>query len=159
MPFELKRVEINELKAGDKVYVKSLSSYGSVLSIKLSKAEAEILLGGNVRTVVKISDLYNSEKAAAKQSVYVKRSGVKQIDKPEINVVGETALDALEDVSNFIDKAVMSGVDEIKIIHGVGTGTLLKEIRKFLKTHPNVSEYRRGNYGEGENGVTIVKLK
>ena len=49
--------------------------------------------------------------------------------------------------------------EEIKVIHGVGEGILLKEIRSYLKTDKNVLEYRRGKYGEGENGVTIIKLK
>ena len=60
---------------------------------------------------------------------------------------------------NFIDQAVMNGLEEIKIIHGVGQGVLIKTVRDYLKTDKNVLEFRRGKYGEGENGVTIVKLK
>jgi DNA mismatch repair protein MutS2 len=53
----------------------------------------------------------------------------------------------------------MNNLSEVKIIHGVGEGILLKEIRSFLKSEKSVAEFRRGKYGEGENGVTIVKLK
>ena len=65
----------------------------------------------------------------------------------------------LENVKSFIDKAIVNGLEEVKIIHGVGEGILLKHIREFLKKDKKVLEYRRGKYGEGENGVTIVKLK
>ena len=68
-------------------------------------------------------------------------------------------LDAIDSVTDFIDKAVVSGISEVKIIHGVGKGILLKGIREYLKNNKNVSEFRRGNYGEGETGVTIVELK
>ena len=81
------------------------------------------------------------------------------LPKTEINVLGKTSLEALTDVQNFIDQAVVHGLEEIKIIHGVGEGILLKTIREYLKTDRNVLEFRRGKYGEGENGVTIIKLK
>ena len=81
------------------------------------------------------------------------------LPKTELNVIGKTSLEAVNEVEGFIYQAVMNNLDEIKIIHGVGEGVLLKAIRTHLKTDKNVSEFRRGNYGEGENGVTIVKLK
>ena len=62
-------------------------------------------------------------------------------------------------MQNFIDQAIIHGLEEIKVIHGVGEGILLKTIREYLKTDKNVLEFRRGKYGEGENGVTIIKLK
>ncbi len=77
----------------------------------------------------------------------------------EINVVGKNTLEAIDDVKNFIDKAVMYNFEEIKIIHGVGKGILLKAVREYLKTDRNVESFRRGKLGEGENGVTIVTLK
>ena len=77
----------------------------------------------------------------------------------EINVIGLNSIEALDKVISFIDKSVVNGLSEVKIIHGVGQGILLKEIRNYLKKDKNVVEFRRGNYGEGENGVTIVTLK
>ena len=63
------------------------------------------------------------------------------------------------EVDNFIDQAILHNLDEVKIIHGYGTGALCKAIRKSLGEDTRVEEFRRGNFGEGENGVTIVKLK
>ena len=77
----------------------------------------------------------------------------------EINVLGKDSFEALELVENFIDQAIVHNLEEVKIIHGVGKGILLKEIREYLKKNKNVLEFRFGKYGEGETGVTIVKIK
>lgn len=62
-------------------------------------------------------------------------------------------------MDNFIDKAVTDNLEEIKVIHGVGTGKLKNAITQHLKKHRNVESFRLGNYGEGETGVTFIKLK
>lgn len=158
-PFEMVKVNPEKLKQGSKVYVKSLGAYVTVLSLKKNYKEAEVLLG-DIRTVVKTSDIFNETMPNKKEEkVKVSRSVSTFILKPEINVVGKTTLEALDDVRNFIDSAVVSNLEEIKIIHGIGEGKLLKTIREYLKKDKNVLEFRAGKYGEGENGVTIVKLK
>ena len=53
----------------------------------------------------------------------------------------------------------MDNLEEIKVIHGVGTGKLRSAINKRLASHRNVESFRLGNYGEGETGVTIIRLK
>ena len=77
----------------------------------------------------------------------------------EINLLGLTVSEALVEVEAFIDAAVVSNLEEVRIIHGVGTGKLRAGIHDFLRKHRNVAEYRLGQYGEGETGVTIVKIK
>lgn len=158
-PIEMIKVKDTDLKYGNKVYVKTLSAYATLVSVKKNKGEAEVLLG-NIKTVVKINDLYNSEQEKPnKEPVKIFKSMSNALPKTELNVVGKTSLEALEEVENFIDQGVVNNLEEIKIIHGVGEGILLKEIRNYLKTDKNVLEFRRGKYGEGENGVTIIKLK
>ncbi len=159
-PFIMINAGENDLKIGNTFYIKSLGTKGKLLSIKKTKAEAEVLIG-NIKTIVKISDLYNAEKPKDepknKKITVSRRTQI--MFKTEINVIGKTLLEALDNVRTFVDQAVMHGVEEIKIIHGVGEGILLKGIREYLKEDKNIAEFRRGNYGEGENGVTIVKLK
>ncbi len=159
-PIELKKPDKKELKIGNKVYVKSLGAYAKLLAIKDSKNEAEVLIG-NIKTVVKISQLFNSEPDTKqeKDKIKIYKQSILALPKVEINVVGKTELEALNEVENFLDQAIVYNLEEIKIIHGVGEGILLKAIRSYLKNNKNVLEYRRGKYGEGENGVTIVKLK
>ncbi len=158
-PIEMINVTNKDLKVGNKVYVKSLGAFATIGNIRKNKDEVEVFIG-NIKTVVKIKDLYNSEQPKEKnESVKIYKSMNAVLPKSEINVVGKTSLEALTEVENFIDQAIVNGLEEVKIIHGVGEGILLKEIRNYLKTVKSVLEFRRGKYGEGENGVTIIKLK
>ena len=70
-----------------------------------------------------------------------------------------TVEEALYEVDNFIDRAVTDNLEEIKVIHGVGTGRLKNAVSAHLKRHKNVESFRLGKYGEGETGVTFIKLK
>lgn len=159
-PLEMIKTTDEELKVGSKVYVKSLGAYAKILSIKKNKGEAEVLIG-DIKTVIKTKDIYNQEQVKKeKERVQVyKKSTASALPKLELNILGKTSMEALDETQNFIMQAVMHGLEEIKIIHGVGGGILLKSIREYLKTDKHVKEFRRGNYGEGENGVTIIKLK
>jgi len=158
-PAILVKTQEDQLKIGSKVYVKSLGVKAKLISIRSKKGEAEVLVG-DIKTVVKIKDIYNQENEEKKQEkVKVFKSATSSLPLTEINVLGKTSLEAVEDVRNFIIQAVMHGLEEIKVIHGVGEGILLKEIRSYLKTDKSVRSFRRGNYGEGENGVTIIQLK
>ena len=158
-PIEMKKVKTEELKIGNKVYVKSLGTYAKIIAVKSNKKEAEVAIG-SIKTVVKITDLFNSEKEVVKTApVKIFKQTTGSLPKTEINVLGKTALEALTEVQIFIDQAVVHSLEEVKVVHGVGEGVLLKTIRDYLKTDKNVKEFRRGRYGEGENGVTIIKLK
>ncbi len=158
-PIEMVKVNVNTLKNGVAVYVKSLSSNATIYSLKSNKKEAEVLIG-DIKTVVKVDDLYNANwHNKPKEKVLVTKKINTFMLKPEINIVGKTTLDGVEEVRNFIDNAVVCNLEEVKIIHGIGEGKLLKAVREYLKTDKNVLEFRAGKFGEGENGVTIVKLK
>ena len=67
--------------------------------------------------------------------------------------------EALIEVDRFIDSSVLSGVHQITIIHGKGTGVLREAIQNHLKKHKSIKSFRLGAYGEGETGVTIAELK
>lgn len=152
----------SNLKVGDDIFFAKLQSRGIVLSVNCAKGEAEIACG-NIKTHCKISDLQkvNTPKKPVKGEVRIKKSDAFSPSKPEleINVLGMTVPEALYEVDNFIDRAVMNNLEEIKIIHGVGTGKLREAIARHLKGHKNVKSFRLGKYGEGETGVTIVTLK
>ena len=77
----------------------------------------------------------------------------------ELDIRGYTADEGVYEVDNFLDAAVMSGISIVTIIHGKGTGVLKNAVRAHLKKHPHVKSSRRGLYGEGEDGVTVVELK
>lgn len=165
-------VEPDKLKVGDKVFAKNIGQEGVVQSIRANKGEAEILCG-NIRLRSKISELSlvleSKPNTAKKPKWQVKKEGEKvQVKKTlntkrapalELNVIGKTVHEALPEVEAFLDAAVLSNLEEVRIIHGMGTGKLRAGIHEFLRTQRNVAEYRLGKYGEGDTGVTIVKIK
>ena len=165
-------VEPDKLKVGDKVFAKNIGQEGVVQNVRANKGEAEILCG-NIRLRSKISELslvLKSKPNTAKkpkwqvkkegEKVQVKRTlNTKRAPALELNVIGMTVHEALPEVEAFLDAAVLSNLDEVRIIHGMGTGKLRAGIHEFLRTQRNVAEYRLGKYGEGDTGVTIVKIK
>ena len=77
----------------------------------------------------------------------------------EINLIGMTAEEAVMEAERFIDGAMISGMTTVWLIHGRGAGILRKALHTMLKGNKSVKSYRLGNYGEGEDGVTVVELK
>jgi len=164
--------KIEKLKAGDKVFVKNINQEGVVQSVRPQKNEAEVLCG-NIRVRSKISDLsvlisernaQNDKKKPAGKRVsdrvqVSKNLTPKPLPSLELNVIGMTVQEALPEVEAFIDGAVCANLEKVRIVHGVGTGKLRAGIQDYLKKHRNVEEFRLGKYGEGETGVTIVKIK
>lgn len=153
----------DNLHVGDSVYFATLESVGQVLSVNAGKGEAEVLCG-SIKTRCKISALQKVNISADRQNkreVRIRKSGDFVPSKPEleINLLGMTVPEALSEVDNFIDRAVLNNLEEIKVIHGVGTGKLREAISAHLRRHKNVSSFRLGKYGEGETGVTIITLK
>ena len=120
---------------------------------------------GYVLTLYKLSDIMildkpkEKPKSAVRHNVYRISSRADADVKTEIDLRGETVDEALGELGLFIDKCVLNNIEEIRIIHGKGTGALRAAVTDYLKTHSNISEYRLGKYGEGETGVTIAKLK
>ena len=154
-------IDISKLKINDRVFVASMNSDGVVITINKKKGVCDVQLG-NARVTVKMSDLY----VPAKKPKNDKVGATVKIDRAnftaavtQVNVIGKNLDEALVEVEAFIDKALVSGLHEVKIIHGVGLRILSKGIHAFLKKHPRVDEYRFGKYGEGEHGVTFVILK
>lgn len=145
---------------GDRIVIKGIGE-GEVLEFKNNNV---FVKSGLLKTRVKLSDIMILDKPKKKpvktqHNVYRTSSRADADVKTEIDVRGETVDEALSELGLFIDRCVLNNIEEIRIIHGKGTGALRSAVTDYLKTHPNVSEYRLGRYGEGENGVTIAKLK
>jgi len=76
----------------------------------------------------------------------------------EVSLRHLTVDEALLKLDQYLHDAFMSGLYQIRVVHGKGTGTLRQAVREQLAKHPLVKSYRPGGYGEGEAGVTIAQL-
>ena len=146
--------------AGDRVVIKGIGE-GEVVEFKNNNV---FVKSGLLKTRVKLSDIMIIDKPKKKpvktqHNLYRTSSRADKDVKTEIDMRGETVDEAIGELGLFIDRCVLNNIEEIRIIHGKGTGVLRTAVGDYLKTHPNVAEYRLGRYGEGENGVTIARLK
>ncbi len=162
------------LKAGDTVQIYDIDKEGTVIK-PVDKNGMVLVQSGILKTRVPIGNLRLIEKekikvngkSVAKSGGGVHTSGVSRGSRsvggrggfPEVDLRGMNIEEALIEVDRFIDSSVLSGVHQITIIHGKGTGALREAIQSHLKRHPSVRTYRLGVFGEGETGVTIAELK
>ena len=148
-----------EPKAGDAVIIRGIGE-GEVVEVKNDRV---FVKSGLLKTRVKLSDIMLIEKkkkeVKPQRNLYRTASRADADLATELDLRGMNAEEAIQSLGLFIDKCVLSGLSEVRIIHGKGLGILKKTVHEQLKNHPNILEYRLGRYGEGEDGVTIAKLK
>ncbi len=149
-----------DLKPGDPVKVLSLGQRGTVLETPDNAGEVMVQIG-----IMKMKvNLTNLEKVEQKGEEKVIVKGTRRPSKAagisvETDVRGQTLEDALMNVDKYLDDASLAGLKQVTIIHGKGSGVLRSGIQQLLKSHQHVSSFRRGVFGEGGDGVTVVKLK
>lgn len=151
-----------ELEVGDTVYVKSLGTKAEVSSLPDKSGNLEVK-AGIMKMKVNLSALRlvagKQKKEPQRTTRPVSRDAEAVSGKSSVDLRGETVEEAILDLDMFIDGVLRSGLNELTIVHGKGTGKLRKSIQQHLKNHPNIKSYRTGVYGEGEEGVTIAELK
>ncbi|MDR2515181.1 MAG: endonuclease MutS2 [Christensenellaceae bacterium] len=154
---------LGELRVGQSVLIAHLGLEATVLELPDRNGEA-LLQAGLMKLKQPLSALREPKGTAKTQKggaqgqrrAVAPRSTVVSL---EIDVRGRLPEEALEEVDKYLDDAVLAGLSEVSVVHGKGTGVLRDEIGKLLRRHPHVAEYRLGRFGEGESGVTIIKLK
>ena len=148
------------VKAGDQVKILTLGAEGTVLAPPDEKGEVR-LQAGMMKFTAPLAQLRLIRQAPAKEKTTVKaKTGMMtRTVKSECDVRGMNLEEALDAVSLYLDEAVLAGLNEVYIIHGKGTGVLRAGIQQDLRKNRHVKSFRRGMYGEGEDGVTVVTLK
>ena len=149
------------VKPGDLVEILTLGNQGTVLAEPDAKGEVQ-LQAGIMKFKAHISQLrLVKTKAAPKEqaSVHMHTGAMTRTVKMECDVRGMNLEEAIAAVDQYLDEAILGGLGEVQIIHGKGTGILRSGIQQHLKRHMHVGSFRRGVYGEGEDGVTVVTLK
>lgn len=151
-----------KLKNGDNVLIFDIDKKGTVVEVDESSQSA-LIQAGIVKMRVEFSNLRllkdDAVKKPIRKATRTVRTDVKRTASTEVDLRGQTAMEAIMSVDNAIDSAILMGLNTLTIIHGKGTGVLRKEVQTHLKKHPSVRSFRLGTYGEGDAGVTIAELK
>ncbi len=153
-----------EVTVGAKVRIAGQESLGEVQSIKGKRVQVafgQILTTVNKESLTVVSNSESkriSRMDAPRAKISVDISSRKLNFKDNIDVRGQRAADALEAVQGFIDDALMVGVSSVAILHGKGTGALKEEIRRYLRTIPDVARAVDAHADRGGSGITVVEF-
>lgn len=139
---------------GDQVEVVGRGIRGELVEIEGVRARIQ---RGGLRFEVAIDQLQvvGSEPARPRIVVEVTRP---EESEDEINLIGHRAREAVDALAQFLDRAVRSGLAEVRVIHGLGSGALRRAIHSMLDTSPYCADYRAAEPGAGGAGVTIARL-
>lgn len=158
------------LKVGDSVLIYDIDKQAVVLELP-EDSDQVMVQAGIIKTRVPLSNLRliterQAKKMHARGADGARRGSSRAMPsraqaeiRTELDLRGQNAQEAILNVDSFIDQALLSGISQLTIIHGKGTGVLRAAVQQHLKQHPSVKSYRLGVFGEGESGVTIVELK
>jgi DNA mismatch repair protein MutS2 len=153
-----------EIKLGQMIYMTKLRQKAQVL--KLPNESGEILVqAGVIKLNVPLSEIRIVKEETVKQPTRSAgsygRLGMNKAEavRSEIDLRGMMVEEASHELDKYMDNAVLSGIAQIYVIHGKGTGALRNGIQDFLRGHHHVKSFRLGQHGEGDLGVTVVELK
>lgn len=150
-----------DLKPGETVELLSLNQKGTVITAPDEKGNVEVQVG-IMKVNVELSSLRRTDlkekdiNIAKTKSLSSRKS---KVVKQEIDLRGLNIEEGILETDKYLDDAYISGLKEVYIIHGKGTGALREGITPFLKNHKHIKSIRAGKYGEGGEGVTVVELK
>lgn len=156
-------IPFEEIKPNMEVYIPTFNKNGVILSHVNKSNEVQVQIGNiktniNINNIEKISTSNKTNETSNTNLGYTKISKTQNI-KSEINVIGLNVEEAIFVVDKFLDDCSLAKLQNVRIVHGKGTGKLRTGIHSFLKNNPHVKSFRLGTYGEGEMGVTVVELK
>ena len=151
----VKNVDFSE---GEEVLVKTLNQNGKILRVMPKDGRVQVQ-SGILKLVVSMDDIVKIQKKKnnrLKNFAALKRTS--QV-RGELDVRGMNADEAISEIETYFDRAMLTGYNEVYIIHGKGTMVLRKKIQEYLRTSKYVSEFKDANQNEGGVGCTVVTLK
>ena len=150
-----------DIMIGDTVELLKLGTKASVIAI--NKDGTYQLQAGILKLNAKKEEIYlleneNPYKAKGGRPAHSGREMKLQAMSNEVDLRGMDAVEAICVLDNYLDSAMRANLGTVRIIHGKGTGVLRKAVQDALKKNKFVKKYRLGQYGEGEDGVTIAEF-
>ena len=155
----------SDFKLGESVKVLSMNLTGTISSRPDSRGNVTVQMG-ILRSQVNISDLEIIEEPSPYTSKKLNHSSKGRIGmgkslsvSPEINLLGKTVDEAVAELDKYLDDALLSHLNTVRVVHGKGTGALRKGVHEYLRRQKHVKSYHLAEFGEGDAGATIVDLK
>ena len=163
-----KTVDPAKLKKGDTVKILSMGLQGTVSSLPDAKGGLFVQCG-IIRTQTNVKDLVLVNESSISTPARISGGGAGGAGKlkmsktmsisTEINLLGKTVDEAIHELDKYLDDAYLSHLPSVRVVHGKGTGALRSAVHSHLKRLKYIKEFRLGEYGEGDAGVTIVTFK
>jgi len=161
-----RRAKLPPIEEGDRVFLLDVPTPGEAITAPDEAGELEVRLG-SLRARVNVKQIERVEKPAAEMGNGKWEMGGKSdravselpsLTVPELDLRGLTVDEALLVIDQRLDEAARSGVSEMRIIHGKGTGTLRRAVREMLRKHALVQSHAEAERRAGGDGVTEVTL-
>jgi DNA mismatch repair protein MutS2 len=163
-------IPVAQLRVGDAVEIVGLGMTGSLLEAPQGKKRVRVKVGeGEVlATVSNLVGLARGQAAPASVPFPPSSSSPRRFstggglgldEQTVVDVRGQAADEALDQVVAALDRAALSGAPFLRIIHGHGTGRLKSALREYLKDSPYVEDFRPGDRAEGGDGVTVARIR
>ena len=151
-------IPMDELEPGMRVHVTSIRLDALVVSVDMKSGRVRVNASGKELEVPasSILEARDVEKTPQVRTHLVERTTEAS---SEIKLIGMRVDEALERLEPFLNSASLSGLDFVRVIHGIGTGALRGAVREFLEEHPLVESFRPGDQHEGGDGATVVVIK
>ncbi len=152
-------VKPSQINPGQSIRLIDTNTEATVLKKPDAKGKVQVQAG-----IIKLTtDLANIELMSKPKAVHTVSSSSRGLKTStaalELDIRGCSAEEGIMQLDLYLDNAFTSHLPSVQIIHGKGTGVLRSAVHRHLKSHPHVAGYRLGKYGEGEDGVTVVKIK
>jgi DNA mismatch repair protein MutS2 len=157
------------VRLGDKVRLRSLNTKGVVTSLGENELEVQV---GNLRVRTRLSEVEavgndaGADPGKVPQDPVQESHGAESVHASfnapspgiELDLRGQRADDALDQLERYLDAAYLAGLPFVRIIHGKGTGKLRQAVREALAAHPHIRSYQPGEASEGGDGVTVANF-
>lgn len=152
---------VEDLKMGDSVRIPSLNQEGTILTEVDSSGNVMVQVGIMkmnlpINSLVPIEGEVETKTRERTKKMHTAKS---KFIKKEIDLRGKNVEDAIFELDKYLDDAYLSGLKQVEVIHGKGTGALREGLQPYFKKHKHIKSARAGGYREGGTGVTILELK
>ena len=150
-------------KKNDIVVIGSINRDATVIDTD-EKGKRVYVMSGSMKMWVGLDELRIKKSSVSTEHKKTRRvnnmiSNAMRSVSGEIDLRGMASDEAILELDKYIDNAILSHLESIRIIHGKGTGVLRKSVQGYLRSHKSIKAYRLGVFGEGEDGVTIAEFK